>query len=79
MVKNLPANTGDSETRVRSLGQEDPLEKGMASCFQSCCQENPMEVSKVLDTYQGPAPVDPGNSKQGQRRRGSGNNCLIKC
>ena len=22
----------------------------MASCFQSCCQENPMEVSKVLDT-----------------------------
>ena len=26
----------------------------------------------------GPAPVDPGNSKQGWRRRGSGNNCLIK-
>ena len=28
MVKNLPAM---QETRVRSLGQEDPLEKGMAS------------------------------------------------
>ena len=27
MVKNLPAM---QETRVRSLGQEDPLEKGMA-------------------------------------------------
>ena len=27
---------------------------------------------------QGPAPVDPGNSKRGRRRRGSGNNCLIK-
>ena len=26
MVKNLPAM---QETRVRSLGQEDPLEKGM--------------------------------------------------
>ena len=26
----------------------------------------------------GPAPVDPGNSKQGRHRRGSGNNCLIK-
>ena len=28
MVKNLPAML---ETRVRSLGQEDPLEKGMAT------------------------------------------------
>ena len=27
MVKNLPAT---QETRVQSLGQEDPLEKGMA-------------------------------------------------
>ena len=26
----------------------------------------------------GPAPVDPGNSKRGRRRRKSGNNCLIK-
>ena len=29
MVKNLPAMP---ETRVQSLGQEDPLEKGMATC-----------------------------------------------
>ena len=28
MVKNLPAMW---DTRVRSLGQEDPLEKGMAT------------------------------------------------
>ena len=28
MVKNLPAM---QETRVQSLGQEDPLEKGMAA------------------------------------------------
>ena len=27
---------------------------------------------------QGPAPVDPGTSKQGRRLRGSGINCLIK-
>ena len=34
MVKNLPAM---QETRVRSLGHEDPLEKGMAahSCILS--------------------------------------------
>ena len=30
MVKNLPAM---QETQVRSLGQEDPLEKGMAAHF----------------------------------------------
>ena len=28
MVKNWPAKAGDTETRVRSLGQEDPLEEG---------------------------------------------------
>ena len=31
VVKNLPANAGDVETRVQSLGQEDPLEEGMAT------------------------------------------------
>ena len=29
VVKNMPANAGD--VRVRSLGQEDPLEEGMAN------------------------------------------------
>ena len=33
MVKNLPAV---QETRVRFLGQEDPLEKGMATHSNSC-------------------------------------------
>ena len=31
MVKNLPAVQEPQETWVRSLGQEDPLEKGMAT------------------------------------------------
>ena len=31
MVKNLPANAGDIEMQVRSLGREDPLEEGMAT------------------------------------------------
>ena len=31
MVKNLSAT---QETRVRSLGREDPLEKGMAAPFR---------------------------------------------
>ena len=31
VVKNPPANAGDAEMQVRSLGQEDPLEEGMAT------------------------------------------------
>ena len=31
MVKNPPANAGDAETQVRSLGREDPLEEEMAT------------------------------------------------
>ena len=31
MVKNLPANAGDLRDSVGSLGQEDPLEEGMAT------------------------------------------------
>ena len=38
MVKNLPASW---ETQVSSLGQEDPLEKGMAT--HSTCLENSMD------------------------------------
>ena len=30
-VKNLPDNAGDIETWAGSLGQEDPLEEGMAT------------------------------------------------
>ena len=30
VVRNLPANEGDMETGVQSLGWEDPLEEGMA-------------------------------------------------
>ena len=31
MVKNLPAMQELQETQVQSLGQEDPLEEGMAT------------------------------------------------
>ena len=31
MVKNPPANAGDVRDSVQSLGQEDPLEEGMAT------------------------------------------------
>ena len=31
------------ETRVRSLGREDPLEEGMATYSSTLCPENPMD------------------------------------
>jgi len=31
MVKNLPANAGDTEMWVQSLGWDNPLEDGMAT------------------------------------------------
>ena len=39
-VKTLPVM---QETQVQSLGQEDPLEKGMATPLQYSCLENPMD------------------------------------
>ena len=36
-VKSLPANAG------RSLGQEEPLEKGDGNRLQYSCLENPMD------------------------------------
>ena len=31
VVKSLTANTGDKEMLVQTLGQEDPLDKGMGT------------------------------------------------
>ena len=42
VVKNPPAMQETQETQVQSLGQEDPLEKGMAT-HSSSCLENPMD------------------------------------
>ena len=42
MVKNPPAMQELQETRVQSLGREDPLEKGVATHCHSCL-ENPMD------------------------------------
>ena len=41
-VKNLPGMQETQETQVQSLGQEDPLEKEMAT-LQYSCLKNPMD------------------------------------
>ena len=40
-VKNLPAVQEMQGTRVQSLGQEDPLEEGMATCSSILAWEIP--------------------------------------
>ena len=41
------------ETQVRSLSQEDPLEKEMATHFQYSCLENPMDREAWRATVHG--------------------------
>jgi len=44
VVKNPPAMQELQEMQVRSLGQEDPLEEGMAThSSQYSCLENPID------------------------------------
>ena len=52
MVKNLPAMW---ETQVRSLGQGDPLEKGMATHSSILSMENPMDRGAWRATVHGVA------------------------
>ena len=42
-VKNLPARQETQEIQFRSLGQEDPLEKEMATHSSILAWENPMD------------------------------------
>ena len=52
MVKNLPAM---QETRVQSLSQEDPLEKGKPTPLQYSCLENSMDRRTWWATIHGVA------------------------
>ena len=50
MVKSLPANAGDKKMQVRSLGWEDPLEKGMATHSSILAWRIPWTEEPVGDT-----------------------------
>ena len=43
VVKNLSASAGDVRDVGSVPGQEDPLEKGMATHSKYSCLENPMD------------------------------------
>ena len=47
LVKNPPANAGDLRDVGRSLGQEDPLEEGMATHSSSLAWEIPWTEEPV--------------------------------
>ena len=42
-VKKPPAMQKTQKMRVQPLGQEDPLEEGMAAPLQYSCLDNPMD------------------------------------
>ena len=52
VIKNLPAM---QETRVRSLGQEDPMEEDMATHSSILAWENPMDSGAWWATVHGVA------------------------
>ena len=45
LVAQMVKNPAMQETRVQALGQEDPLEEGMATPLQYSCLENPMATA----------------------------------
>ena len=47
------------------------------SVMSTLCDPMDYTVHGILQCW-GPAPADPGYSKERRHRRGSGNNCLIK-
>ena len=51
MVKNLPANAG--EMQVWSLGQDDPLEKGMATHSSILAWNSPWKWTEETDSSRG--------------------------
>ena len=56
LVKNPPANAGDAGSR--SLGREDPLEKGVAIHSSDFCLENPTDRGAKQATIHGAAESD---------------------
>ena len=64
-LKNPPANAGDAETRVQSLGRGDPLEEEMATHSSILAWENPMDRGARQATVPGVAKeLDLAESKQ---------------
>ena len=45
VVKNLPANAGDTGDADQTLGWVDPLEEEITTHFQYSCLENPKQRS----------------------------------
>ena len=60
MVKNLPAM---QETRLQSLGWEDPLEEGMTTHSSILAQRIPMDRGAWRDTIHGVAKSQTQQSK----------------
>ena len=73
-------NGGLEEAQVESrlLGEISITSAADDTTLMAESEEELKSLLMKVKECQSPAPVDPGNSKRGQRPRGSGNNCLIK-
>ena len=64
MVKNPPASAGDIRDKVRPLGQEDPLEEGMATHSSILAWASHEQRGLVGDSPQGHTESDTTEATQ---------------
>ena len=64
VVKNLPANAGDIETQLQSLGREDPQEEEMATHSSILVWENPWTEEPVRLQSWGHKDLDTTEARQ---------------
>ena len=65
VVKNLPANAGDTRDSVPSLGREDPLEEGLAThssilAWETPWTEEPGGLQSSILAWETPWTEEPG-------------------
>ena len=78
LFKKIRDTKGTFHAKMGSIKDRNGMDLTEAEDIKKRWQEYTEEVYKKDLLCRGPAPVDPGNSKWGWRRRESGNNCLIK-
>ena len=75
----LPGKSIDNLRYADDTTPKAESEEKLKNLLMKVKKESEKAGLKVNIQCRGPAPADPGYSKERRRRRGSGNNCLIKC
>ena len=75
----LPGKSIDNLRYADDITLMAESEEELKTFLMKVKEESEKAGLKVNFQCRGPAPADPGYSKERRHRRGSGNNCLIKC